>query len=109
PRLSWKTKKGAPGGAPLVDLLRVLHSPRLAHHRDADLAGKAELRLDSLGDVSRHQLSGGIVDLFRLYQDPDPAAGLYRVRLLDAVEGVGYLLQLLQPLHVRLERFATGA
>src|SRR5215831_2201755 len=37
-------------------LLRVFHGPRLAHHGDADLAWKAQLGFDSLGDISRHQL-----------------------------------------------------
>src|SRR5712691_10076284 len=60
----------------LLRLLGVLHRPRLAHHGDADLAGEAELRLDSLGDVPRHQLGSRVVDLLRLDQDPDLAAGL---------------------------------
>src|SRR3989475_1739157 len=96
-------KKGARRRTPFHSF-RVLDRPGLPHHGDADLTGEAELRLDALGDVARHQLSGRVVDLFGFDQDPDLAAGLDRVRLLDALEGVGDLLQLLEPLDVGLQR-----
>src|SRR6266849_2067781 len=103
-----------PGPSPLRGgrrSLRVFDGPRLADHCDPDLAWKAKLRFDSLSDVSRHQLGSRVVDLLRLDQDPNLAAGLDGVRLLDALERVGDFLQLFQPLDVGLERLtpSTGA
>ena len=95
-------KKGALVGLPFC-LFCVFNSPGLAHHGDANLTGKAELRFDSLGDVPRHQLSSAVVDLLGLDQDPDLAASLDGVRLLDSLERIGDLLELLEPLDVRLE------
>jgi len=83
----------------------ILHGARLAHDGDADLAGEAELRFDAFGDIPCHQLSSGVVDLLRFDQDPNLAAGLDGVRLLDARERVGDLFELFEPLHVSLERF----
>src|SRR5229473_802105 len=108
-RLSGK-KKGEPDLGPPFDwLFGVLDGPRLADHRDPDLPGKAQLSLDAFGDVSRHQLGSGVIDLLRLDQDPDLAAGLDGVGLLGSLERVGNLLQLFQPLDVGLERLTPCA
>src|SRR5579859_2333859 len=79
-------EKGVPRRDSLLDLLRILHRPGLAHHGDADLAGEAQFGLDSLGDVPCHELGGGVVDLLGLDQDPDLSAGLDGVGLLDPLE-----------------------
>src|SRR5438445_13552996 len=89
-------KRGAHGGLPLTSL-GVFDGPRLADHGDSDLTWKAQLRFDALGDVPRHELGSRIVDLLRLDQDPDLAAGLDGIGLLAALERVGDPLQLLQP------------
>ncbi len=56
-----------------------------------------------------HELGRRVIDLLRFDQDPDLAAGLDRVGLLDSLERVCDLLQLLQPLDVSLQRFAASA
>jgi len=84
-------------------LFRVFDGSRLPDHGDPDLTRKAELGLDSLGDVPSHELGRRVVDLLRLDQDPDLAAGLDRIRLLDSLEGVRDLLELLQTLDVSLQ------
>src|SRR5713226_1022634 len=102
-RARVKKERGARLGPPFDWLFGVFDGPRLADHRDPDLPGKAQLSLDAFGDVPRHQLGSGVIDLLRLDQDPDLAAGLDGVRLLDSLERVGDLLQLFQPLDVSLE------
>src|SRR5260370_17609747 len=102
-------KKGSPSWAPLTFLLCVLNRPRLADHGDSDLTRKAELCFDPLGDIPRHQLSSCVIDLLRLDQDPDLAAGLDGVGLLHALKRVGDLFELLEPLDVCLERLASPA
>src|SRR5215510_15276986 len=78
-------------------LLRVLDRARLAHHRDLDLARVLELLLDLLGDVARHDLRREVVDVLGLDHDPDLAAGLHRVDLLDARIARADLLEPLEP------------
>ena len=81
----------------------------LPDHRDPDLTRVLQLLLHLLRDVARDHLRGEVVDVLRLDQDPDLAARLHRVDLLDAREGVADLLQAFQPLDVGLERLAAGA
>src|SRR6266853_3010947 len=102
-------KKGSPSWAPLCSLLRVFDGPRLADHGDPDLTRKAELCFDPLGYIPCHQLSSCVIDLLRLDQDPDLATGLDGVGLLHALERVGDLFELLEPLDVCLERLASRA
>src|SRR5438552_11733185 len=90
-------------------LLCVFRGAGLTNYRDPDLAGVAQLTLDALGDVAGHELRGRVVDLVWTDQDPDLPAGLDRIRLLDALEGVGDLLQLLQALDVGVERLPARA
>src|SRR6202030_2143936 len=105
--LSGKQKREPEAGSLWNALFRVLDRSRLPDDRHPDLTREAELGLDSLGDVAGHQLGRRVVDLLRLDEDSHLAAGLDRVRLLDSGEGVCYLLQLLQPLDVSLERLAA--
>src|SRR6266852_7535608 len=79
-------KKGEPDSGSPLDLFRVFNGPRFADHSDPDLTGEAQLRFDSLGDVPSHQLSSRVIDLLRLDQDPDLAAGLNGVGLLNSLE-----------------------
>src|SRR5438093_806513 len=64
---------------------------------------------DLAGDLSGELRGGKIVDLTRFDNDPDLAAGLDRVRLLDSRERVAHILQLLEALDVGLEHLAAGA
>src|SRR5450756_1291004 len=104
PKGRGATKKGVPSWDSLSELFGVFDGPGLAHHGDADLAGETELAFDALRDVPRHELSSGVVDLLRLDQDPNLAAGLDGVGLLDTLERIGDLLQLFEPLDVSVQR-----
>jgi hypothetical protein len=78
-------------------------------HRHLDLARVLELLLDLAGDLVREQRQRVVVDRAGRDHDPDLAAGLHRVDLVDALVALGDLLELAQALDVRLERLAAGA
>src|ERR1043166_6071720 len=92
-----------------ASLLRVVHGPRLADHRDPDLARILELLLDAPGNLARQSLRARVVDPMVLHHDADLAAGLDGVALLHALERVSDPLERLEPLDVRLETLAPRA
>ena len=57
-------------------LLGVVHSPRLADHRDLDLAGVLHSLLDLLGHLARQPRRLQVIDIFGLHDDTDLAPGL---------------------------------
>src|SRR5213594_3602485 len=87
-------------------LPRVLDGSRLPDHGDLDLPGILELGLDLPRDVSREPESFVVGDPVGLDDDAQLPARLDRERLLDALEAVGDVLELLEPLDVRLQDLA---
>ena len=61
-----------------------------------------------MGDIVSQNRGLGIGDLVRLNHDVDLATSLHGIGTLDAVMGVGDLLELLKTLDVVLSRLATG-
>lgn len=61
-----------------------------------------------MGDVMSQDRGLSIGNLVRLNHDVDLATSLHGIGALDAIMGVGNLLELLQALDVVLGRFATG-
>ena len=68
-----------------------------------------QFALDALGDIAGKDLGAAVVDGVGLDDDADLPAGLDRERLLDAFEGVGDSLQLLESLDVGRQGFPAGA
>src|SRR5207237_1050182 len=96
----------APPSAP-ASSFRELDSARLADHGHLDLTGVLELVLDLAGDLVGEQHRRVVVDLLRLDDDTDLAAGLERVDLLDALVAGGDAFERLEPLDVVLEALAA--
>src|SRR3954464_7940302 len=92
-------------------LASVVDGSRLANDGDFDLAGVLERLLDLLHHVTRQAHGADIVDLLGPDDDAHLAASLDGEGPLDPLEGVGYVLQRLEALHVVLDRFTarTGA
>src|SRR5438445_4508899 len=87
----------------------ILHCAGLANHRDLDLAGILQLRLDLLGEVAREP-EGLVVDQpVGLDDDAQLAPRLDSERLLNTLESVGNVLELLEALDVGLQDLAPGA
>src|SRR5690554_251011 len=86
-----------------------IHCPRLPDHDHLDLPGVLQLLLETTSDLLAHVDHPLVVDALRVDHHPDLAARLDREAALDALETLRDLLQLLQPLDVRLEHLATGA
>ena len=85
-----------------------IDSAALANHDDAHLTGILHLFLDLMGDVMSQDRGLSIGNLVRLNHDVNLATSLHSIGTLDAVMGVGDLLELLKALDVVLGRFATG-
>src|SRR5262249_41960485 len=85
-------------------LASVVVGAGLARGGGLDLAGVLDLLLDLLDDVAGEPDRLEIVDLLGVDDDAHLAAGLDRERLLDAGEGVGDLLERLEPADVVLDR-----
>ena len=85
-----------------------IDSAALANHDDAHLTGILHLFLDLMGDIVSQDRGLGIGDLVRLNHHVDLATSLHGIGTLDAVMGVGDLLELLKTLDVVLGRLATG-
>ena len=90
-------------------LLGVLGAAGFADDVDPDLAGILHLLLDGLGDLLRQNADAVVVDILGLDHDAHLAAALDGVALFDALEAVGNLFQLLQPLDVVLQALPAGA
>src|SRR5262249_30584853 len=86
-----------------VTLLCVINRPRFTNDGDLDLAGVLQFVLDPARDVLREPDRFFVGDLLALDHDADLAAGLEGEGLRDALERIGDALELLEPLHVRLE------
>src|SRR5262245_5635763 len=113
---SWETEAGgsrlvacAASPPPPAWSFGIVDGPRFADDRDLDLTGILELALDAAGDVFRQPDRLLVGDVLALHHDADLAAGLQRERLRDTLERVGDALELLEPLHVRLQDVAPGA
>src|SRR5438046_412669 len=87
-------------------LLRVVDGPRLAYDRDANLAGILQVFLDPARNLPRQILRSCVVDLGMLDHDAHLAAGLDRIRALDAGERVRDLFQGFEALDVDLQALA---
>src|SRR5215211_5085744 len=87
----------------LGDSARVRGSPALADHGDLDLAGILQLLLHGGRDLVRDQGRALVVDLTRIDDHPQLAAGPHRVDALDAVVARRDLLDVPQSLYVFLE------
>src|SRR5207244_3940741 len=89
-------------------LFRVFHRSRFSHHRDLDLARVIKLLLDGPGDIVA-DLDGFAVGGARgVGDDAHFPAGLDGVGVLDAWEAGRHRLQLLEALHIFLERLAAS-
>src|SRR3989338_4269488 len=93
---------------PANRLSRIFDVSRLADHGDLDLPGELDGALDLLLDLARERDGLQVGHPLGLDDDPDLAARLDGVRLLDAAEGVADPLQRLEPLDVVLQRVAAG-
>src|SRR5262245_4832585 len=83
-----------------------LNGARLTNDGYLDLSRILELVLDPPRDVLRQPDRFLVRDPVAFDDDPDFAAGLERERLRDSVERIGDVLELFEPLHVRLEDVA---
>src|SRR4051794_497049 len=99
----------ARAGARRAGSARVVRRARLADDRHLDLAGILELLLDLAGDLVRQQDGAVVVERAGVEHDPDLAAGLHRVDLVDAFMPRGDVLEVAQPLDVLLERLPARA
>src|SRR5438132_719525 len=88
---------------PIPGLTGVLDRARLADHRDFDLPGILQLRLDLPRNVARQPESLVVRDPIGLDDDPQLPARLDGEGFLHPLETVGDVLELLEPLDVRLE------
>src|SRR5215211_8346223 len=93
----------------LRSLSSVVGGPRLPEDGDLDLAGILELLLDLARDLVRQQHRAVVVERARDDHDPDLAARLHRVDLVDALVAGGDALEVAQALDVLLERLAARA
>src|SRR5437773_1495320 len=91
---------------PSISLAGKIHRPGLADDDHLDLARVLELALDLAGDLIRQLARLGVVDGVRGYDDAHLASRLDRDHLLHTGEVARDLLELGEPLHVCLERFA---
>src|SRR5206468_1427667 len=91
---------------PSISLAGKIHRPGLADDDHLDLAGVLELALDLAGDLIGQLARLGVVDGVRGYDDAHLASRLDREHLLHTGEVARDLLELGEPLHVRLERCA---
>src|SRR3989449_766742 len=96
---------------PSISLAGKIHRARFADHDDLDLAGILQLALDAAGELVGQLGRLAVVDRRRRHHDAPLPPGLDGVDLLHPGELARELLQLGQPLDVRLERLAprTGA
>src|SRR5215212_5107118 len=90
-------------------LLRVLRRAALADHGHLHLARVLELLLHRASDRVRQERRLVVVDVLRLHDHADLAAGVHGVHLLDARLALGDLLEVAQALDVVLERLAACA
>src|SRR3954468_11270438 len=92
----------------MASLLRHFDRAGLPDDHDLDVAGVLHLGLDALGDVLGELVGVEIADDVRLGDHAQLAAGLDRIAHLDALVAERDLLQLRQPLDVRLQHVAAG-
>src|SRR5690606_33310029 len=86
-----------------------IHGPRLPYHDHLDLTRVLQLLLETPSDLLAHVHHPLVVDPLRVDHDPDLPARLDREAALDALEALGDLFDLLQPLDVRLEHLTPRA
>src|SRR5213596_744781 len=99
----------SPTAVPSMSLAGKIHRAGLADHHHLDLAGVLELALDLARDLLGQLARLAVVDRVRSHDDAHLPARLDREHLFDARELARDLLQLGEPLDVRLERFAARA
>jgi hypothetical protein len=97
----------APGPRFRLESLRVFHATCFPHHGDPDLPRVMKFILDSSHETSSQCVRLGIVDLFRMDDDPQFAPRLDGEALVDAREREADLLQVLEPFDVGRHRFRT--
>src|SRR5579884_3414436 len=93
----------------LEALLGVVDGASLPDHHHLDLAGVLQHLLDLLDDVTGHAVSPEIVHRVRLHDDSYLTACLNGIALLDALEGIGNVLECFEALDVHFQRVATRA
>src|SRR4030042_593153 len=109
--LSMARRPGRPTMSPrkrIPNSAGIFDRSHLPNDGDLDLAGVIELVLDLRGRLLGQERGPVVGDLLGLDDDADLPAGLQGEGLLDAFERRGDLLELLQPLDVRLEELAPG-
>src|SRR5689334_3003334 len=88
---------------------RKVDRPRLANQDDLDLARVLKLRLDAPRDLLGHRRHANVIDVVWHDDDAHFATGLDGVDLIHTLVAGRDPLEALQPLHIRLERFAACA
>src|SRR3989454_542209 len=97
----------SPTAAPSMSLAGKIHRAGLADHHHLDLAGVLELALDLARDLLGKLARLAVVDRVRGHHNAHFPARLDREHLFHARELARDLLQLGEPLDVRLERLAA--
>src|SRR5881409_3481199 len=103
----WSSVRiASPTAAPSMSLAGKIHRAGLADHHHLDLAGVLELALDLAGDLLGQLARLAVVDRVRGHHHAHLPTRLNREHFFHAGELARNLLQLGEPLDVRLERFA---
>src|SRR5881296_3136696 len=96
----------SPTAVPSMSLAGKIHRAGLADHHHLDLSGVLELALDPAGDLLGEHAGLPVVDHVRRHHHAHLPTRLNREHFFHAGELARNLLQLGEPLDVRLERFA---
>src|SRR5712692_1822884 len=104
----WSSARMAsPTAVPSMRLAGKIHLAGLADHHHLDLAGVLQLALDLAGDLLGELGRLAVVDRVRGHHHAHLPARLDREHLFHARELARDLLQLGEPLDIRLERLAA--
>src|SRR3970040_1413810 len=98
-----------PKAQSLSVLARKVHRPRFSDDNHLDLSGILQFRFDATSDFIGQRRHAGVVDVLWGYQHAHFTARLNRIDLVHPAIAGGDLLDSLQSLDVRLERFAPRA
>src|SRR5947208_3999206 len=103
----WSSARMAsPTALPSMSLAGKIHRAGLADHHHLDLVGVLQLALDLAGDLLGQLARLAVVDRVRGHHHAHLPTRLNREHFFHAGELTRNLLQLGEPLDVRLERFA---
>src|SRR5256885_6077141 len=103
----WSSaRRASPTAVPSMSLAGKIHRAGLADHHHLDLAGGLQLALDLAGDLLGQLTRLAVVDRVRGHHHAHLPTRLNPEHFFHAAELARNLLQLGEPLDVRLERFA---